>query len=145
MTDDSDAELFVYDAPGDALWLGLNHTQLDRELRLLQARSQRRYDEAPAHKRAITWGDYFVRDWVDPYSGEALRIYGRVETVAEIAADEDPAVVEALRAQHAQGFRYGRHYSTREPTGEWGSTHVADITKAITAAEFEAARKKGWE
>lgn len=140
----SDDEFLVYDAPGDALLFGHNQAQLARELRLLQARSQRRYDEAPAHKRAITWGDYFVRDWVDPYSGEALRIYGRVETVAELAADEDPAVVDALIAQHAQGFRYGRHYSTREPSGEWGSTHVADLTQAITATEFAAAKKKGW-
>lgn len=144
MPSNPDDEFLVYDAPGDALLFGRDKDQIAQELRWLQARSKRRYDEAPPPLRAITWGEYFVRDWTDPYSKAALRIYGRVETLAELHATEDPHVVQSLIAQYALGFRYGRHYSTREPTGEWGSTHVADMAHRISEAEFLAARTRGW-
>jgi hypothetical protein len=50
---------------------------------------------------------------------------------------------QAHDSSFQRGYRFGWHFSTVEPDGELGSTHVSTMRK-ITREEFEAAKARGW-
>jgi hypothetical protein len=59
--------------------------------------------------------------------------------MAEIEAE-----MEGLQRSHVHGYRYGKWFSTVEPTGEYGSAHVAALWE-ITQADFEQAERNQWQ
>jgi hypothetical protein len=94
---------------------------------------------------AITWGDYVIR-FVDD-----LVIWGDLETQEELVATETSDDEEESRHEleqaldsHGRGYRFGKWFSTVEPTGEYGSAHVVTLWK-ISKEEFDAAGENDWE
>ena len=94
------------------------------------------------------WGGYFRRDDVP-----GLAIYGHVLNQDEIRRAEQEAGANAAEADTAltaiaqafkRGYRYGWCYSTDAPEGELGAVHVTPCVP-LTPAEFEAARRRGWQ
>jgi hypothetical protein len=122
----------------------------------LAEREQEANDNLLDFQRNIGWGAYFIRLWEDTYApgGDPLLIVGDIWTREhadtsnrELGADEEEAryADEMLANAHERGYRFGKCYSTIEPDGELGSTHVADIWCEITAEQFEDCRRFGWD
>lgn len=99
-------------------------------------------------QRLIGWGDYWFRvipDW-------DLVIFGYVYTEAENekgerdagASDEEWEYTHNVELDsYKRGYRFGKAYSTIEPTGELGSTHISEMVP-ISQEQFEEARGLKW-
>jgi hypothetical protein len=97
---------------------------------------------------SLGWGGYFRRDDV-----LGLTIYGHVlnqdeirraeQTAGASVAEADAALAEVAQA-FKRGYRYGWCYSVDVPEGELGAVHVSQCAP-VTASEFEAARRRGWQ
>lgn len=90
-------------------------------------------------QREIGYGDF----WCRPVPEWGIFIFGRVSTLDELRKGEDAETIVALEERFTRGYRFGKAYSTIEPEGEWGDTHVANMWP-ITEAEFEEAKGHGW-
>lgn len=108
-----------------------------------------RANEATSDRqKAITGGDHWVRlDYPE------FEIWGRVWTEEEFVASEKAAgatraelrySLQVLRDSAERGYRFGIAYSTVEPGGELGDTHVYNMLP-VPASLFEAARDCGWD
>lgn len=102
--------------------------------------AKRASESALPEQRSLTWGSYFLRAM--PELG--YYIFGRVFTVEEIAADEEPIVVTGKQRSHERGYRYGIYHSVVEPDGEIGDTHMA-LLWPITEEDFNKAKEAGWQ
>jgi hypothetical protein len=94
----------------------------------------------------IGWGDCWRWD------GPDLTCFGYVQPLLDVIAgearcgagdDEIQYVIGAIRENYSRGWRSGVGYSLVELEGETGYSHVWQLTK-IAAAEFAAARSRGW-
>ena len=76
-----------------------------------------------------------------------LAIFGHILTRDEfLGEDPDEELLDEwsqFGQSYVKGYRYGRWYSVVEPTGEYGSAHVASLWK-ITPAEFARAQAEDW-
>jgi hypothetical protein len=93
------------------------------------------------------WGGYFRR-----YDVPGLTVYGhvpnqdeirRAEQAAGASAEEADAALAGIAQAFKRGYRYGWCYSADTPEGELGVVHVRHCV-AVSASEFEAARRRGW-
>lgn len=121
---------------------------LDKMARDEDAANQR----ATQEQRDIGYGDYFTRIW-DGMFGDWLTIYGYVTPRDKFIEEEKNAGADdaelswethAHDSAYQRGYRFGWHYSTVEPDGELGSTHVS-VMKKISKEEFDAAKARGWK
>lgn len=95
---------------------------------------------APASQTGIVWGSFFARKIPELQTV----VFGAIPTFEEFIRLEGQARAEEwAEGPYARGRRFARCYSTLEPDGEWGSTHIADMVP-ITAEQFETARRLGW-
>lgn len=96
-------------------------------------------------QRRLTYGDTWV-EFADV--GERLINFGRISTLAEIAADEPIAeaaeTCATVAADLDDGVMYGKTWSRQIPDGEWGTTHKASVWPIETRL-FLAARIAGWD
>lgn len=100
-------------------------------------------------QRTITWGSHFLH----PHPRLGLLIFGHTQTEDQLVADERScgadeeeaeATLRTIRNSHERGYRFGRHYSTVEPEGELGSTHISRCWP-LTAEQFRQAQELGWD
>jgi len=110
-------------------------------------------------QRAIKPGDC----WASPRPEYGCVIFGKSKTLAEIEAAErsyhDPDAdvdeheielkelrwtLDSQRDAHERGYLFGTAWSTLEPRGELGSTHVSQM-HPITEAMLEEARAHDWD
>lgn len=105
---------------------------------------------ATPEQNAITYGDYWMRNWDSGY--EIIQIFGYIMTRPEIynspAYDDVPIEeieweMKSAEENYNNGYRFGRAYSIVEPKGELGDTHVSEMTK-ITKEQFELAKENNW-
>lgn len=111
---------------------------------------ERKANEAILPKqREVTWGTYFWR-YVEYVP---CHVFAHVFSIEEIyllerehGADVNEAetTLRGKKQSHDRGYRYGMHYSTVEPDGELGDTHVTNVWP-ITKEDFEYARTHGWQ
>ena len=104
-------------------------------------------------QEGVGYGDYWVR-----FLPDRLVIFSRVMTRAEfiesetaLADPDDPyaevelgGIVNHHDDSYARGYRFGWCFSTIEPTGEPGSTHIANLWP-IEQEVFDQAKAVGWE
>lgn len=123
----------------------------DEMIAALKRGTDRANQLATPEQKAITYGDYWMREWDTGY-GEVIQIFGYILTEEEIYSDPvydgiDPEEIawekENMRANYENGYRFGRAYSVVCPEGELGDTHVYDMIK-IDKETFEAAKENGW-
>lgn len=102
----------------------------------------------PAQKK-IGWGDY----WMNPQPNLDLLIFGYVFTLLENEAGERAAgssdeewqyTKAGLLDSYERGYRFGRAYSTVEPNGELGSTHISQMVP-ISKEQFAEAKALDWD
>jgi hypothetical protein len=119
----------------------------DEMMAFMQEQERIANEHVTPEQSEIGYGDY----WVRMYEGDLL-IFGYIPTLEESEAQErelgaDDEEIEFEQAQlkdsHSRGYRYGQCFSVIEPTGEWGSTHIANMVK-ITKDQFEFAKANGW-
>lgn len=91
----------------------------------------------PRQLAALGWGKYGLR------MAEEMPIWTEIYTQDEAAEGEDPETMRDLLASYDRGYRYGKHYSTVEPTGEIGSVHIATMWP-ISKDDFNVAQEIGW-
>jgi hypothetical protein len=104
-------------------------------------------------QQALEWGDPWVR-FLFTLEGDALIIFGRAYTLEEFhdieiahGATEDEwtqYTQPTLEASYADGYLYGRCFSTVEPTGELGNTHRVNVWP-ISQTLYDYAHEKGWD
>lgn len=125
----------------------MTHFQSFDNLDDMYAEMNRRTEEGNAHlhdkQRSLTWGSHWVR-FIHQMQPAMFAIFGRVWTREEVAASEDPEVVEQTAANLGRGYMFGTAYSTIEPDGELGDTHRYNAWP-ISEALFEAAREARWD
>lgn len=103
------------------------------------------------HQRALLGRRKF--HWVRPYAEMDIFIFGAydfddwVANEKRLWDDEDGPFSEHQaqmeRNNLERGYLSGRAYSTLEPDGELGDTHVSSVHE-ISEAAFEEARAIGW-
>lgn len=118
-----------------------------------EARTVAQYNSRLSERqRQITWGSWFVRFYTVNRQ-TVMAIFAHVEDVdhfrsleqAAGATDEElEESVKALVASHDDGYLFARHYSTIEPTGEWGSTHRYNCWP-IDEPIYRAAANAQWD
>jgi hypothetical protein len=97
------------------------------------------------------WVVYSVRN---DATGERMLVYGAIPDMDRLLASGrvttgDLTALRRLRRKiengSARGWLYGQWFSRTQPEGEWGTFAKAFIQAAMSEAEFEAARARGWE
>lgn len=103
------------------------------------------------YQKIIGWGDYWCRGYNE--GPDSVMIYGHILTLEEMesrekecGADDDEwqYIKESMMNSYSRGYRFGDCYSTWEPRGELGSTHISQMVK-ITKEAFEFAQKNNWD
>jgi len=104
-------------------------------------------------QEGVGYGDYWVR-----FLPDRLVIFGRVMPKDEFInseralADPDDAefaemelagIIDHHEQSYARGYRFGWCFSTVEPTGEPGSTHIANVWP-IDKELYDQAEAVGW-
>lgn len=104
---------------------------------------------ASPEQNAITYGDYFIR----PYLEYDLLIFGYIMTEEELYSSSAYEGVEqaeidyeksSAKRNYDRGYRFGRAYSVAVVDGELGDTHVSTMIP-ITKENFEAAKAVNWD
>lgn len=80
-----------------------------------------------------------VRYWARAVPEWDLMIYGKTPPIVEVQHEAGFDVAE----NRARGYLTGTAFSTDQPDGEPGDTHVADVVP-ITPTEFVLAQTLGW-
>lgn len=126
---------------------------LEEAIESLIANEHAASEAASDEQHAVTYGDYFRVDDAAGDGGPPLTVYGYILTPDEYVAGERAAGADAgeeaeqrrhLAYAHSLGKRFSRCFSADEPGGEFGYTHVVDITEKITRDEFDAAAGRRW-
>lgn len=98
-----------------------------------------------------------TRYWVQPYAPMDCLIFGETPSLEDLCAQEaayydmdDPEdkdeydmSVREFGPRRARGYLTGTAYSTLEPDGEGGDTHVSQVVP-ISKEAFEEGRRAGW-
>lgn len=99
-------------------------------------------------QRTIGYGDY----WMALYPQYDLLVFGYVFTLDENEKGERDAGASEeeweytktnMLDSYERGYRFGRAYSTVEPNGELGSTHISQMIP-ISREQFEEAKSLKW-
>jgi hypothetical protein len=124
---------------------------LDDMFAAISSGTEEAKNRATPEQNAITYGDYWMREWDSGY--EIIQIFGYIMTRPEIydspayndvPIDEMEWEMRSAEDNYNNGYRFGRAYSVIVPEGELGDTHVSEMTK-IAKVIFDAAKENGWE
>lgn len=129
-------------------------TDLETMLTNMRKAEEQANSSLAPEQEAVVYGDYWVR-----FLPDRLVIFGYVMPRDEFLASEralaDPAdaayaememagITDHHDQSYARGYRFGWCYSTVEPTGEPGSTHIANVWP-ISQDTYEQAKAVGWQ
>lgn len=90
-------------------------------------------------QREVVYGSYWIKA-----TDSGVIEYGCVIPQQSAEGMQTAESVRALRDMYARGYRYSHAYSSLNPQGEYGDTHLAMLWP-ITKEEFENALKVGFK
>ena len=154
MTEPTDDKITAIDltGPGEGV-----HVETFDSLDDLFAKQAERHEQAmagllPMQRELLEQRKFW---WVRPYEEFGILIFGEFDLDSSIAKEKSltPSdeqdhfpgwLIEFEHRNQVRGFKFGMCYSTYEPQGELGNTHVATMLP-ISQEAFEEARLLGWD
>lgn len=141
--------IIILDVGGDEVILlngkQANEKEVARQLdRIMKQRADRFRTCTDAQKSLHDWWAsghiIFGRRYVSELD---LTIYMAAAPLASLLAGEDEDNRPLLIKMAGTGMVFGTFYSAKEPEGEPGSVHIADIEQ-IKSQDFIKAKRQGW-